>query len=609
MAFFRDYRATGTLTYKQRFLFISTVPIYFMIFALIFSPIKEILPGLWQIIIQPDLLITDYIVVGGIGAAFFNAGILTLILLFLLYHFKVEFDRHIVVSSYLIFGFSLFGKNVVNIWLILIGFFVYARLHGYSLKKYIYYGLYGTSLSPAITLVMQIGHKSTVWQLLLATVTGLIIGYVLLPISLHVKSAHKGYSLYNVGFSSGIIATVLVSIFKSFGVDIETRLIWDSSHTILFAVALFVLFSYMVVVALILDGKELFPAYMRLLRETGVHGTYKHNYSDAVYIFNMSINGIIATAFVLAAKGDLNGPTIGSIFTIVGFSPAGKHMRNILPVMVGVCISAFLKQWHINDPAPILTLLLSTTLAPIAGEFGVLAGLIAGFLHSSVALNVGIVYRGLNLYNNGFAGGIVAIFMVPVIEAIIEKRNKIKNSRIFMENITDNMIKNETPWNDGIQNGDTLKRVGDSRCEQTYQVSARYLNASGRLFGGDLLSWIDLIGGIAAKRHCNMPVSTVAIDNIHFSKPMYIGDIAVLVANLTHVGNSTMEVRVNSYVEDLATGKRFLVNTAYLVYVALQNDKPHRVPRLIPETDNEKREWFAGETRNEIRKSRRKEGI
>ena len=323
----------------------------------------------------------------------------------------------------------------------------------------------------------------------------------------------------------------------------------------------------------------------------------------------MSINGIIATAFVLAAKGDLNGPTIGSIFTIVGFSPAGKHMRNILPVMVGVCISAFMKQWYINEPAPILTLLLSTTLAPIAGEFGVLAGLIAGFLHSSVALNVGIVYKGLNLYNNGFAGGIVAIFMVPVIEAIIEKRNKIKNSRILMENITDNMIKNETPWNDGIQNGDTLKRVGDSRCEQTYQVSARYLNASGRLFGGDLLSWIDLIGGIAAKRHCNMPVSTVAIDNIHFSKPMYTGDIAVLVANLTHVGNSTMEVRVNSYVEDLATGKRFLVNTAYLVYVALQDDKPHRVPRLIPETDIEKREWFAGETRNEIRKSRRKEGI
>ena len=183
----------------------------------------------------------------------------------------------------------------------------------------------------------------------------------------------------------------------------------------------------MVVLAVILDGKELLSSYCSLLKESGTHGTYTHEYSDAVYIFNMGINGIIATLFVILVKGDLNGPTIGSIFTIVGFSPAGKHMKNILPIMVGVCISAFLKQWAINEPAPMLTLLLSTTLAPIAGEFGIIAGLIAGFLHSSVALNVGIVYKGLNLYNNGFAGGIVAIFMLPVIEAIIERTNKTKD--------------------------------------------------------------------------------------------------------------------------------------------------------------------------------------
>ena len=81
MAFLDHYRVNKTLTYNQRFLLISTVPIYFMIFALIFSPIDEILPGLWQIIIQPDLLITDYIVVGGIGAEFFK--LLTSLNLFL----------------------------------------------------------------------------------------------------------------------------------------------------------------------------------------------------------------------------------------------------------------------------------------------------------------------------------------------------------------------------------------------------------------------------------------------------------------------------------------------------------------------------------------------
>ena len=75
--------------------------------------------------------------------------------------------------------------------------------------------------------------------------------------------------------------------------------------------------------------------------------------------------------------------------------------------MFGVCLGAAFKTWNIYDPSALLALLLSTTLAPIAGEFGWIAGMIAGFLHSSVALNIGIVYGGMNLYNNGFAGGMV----------------------------------------------------------------------------------------------------------------------------------------------------------------------------------------------------------
>ena len=74
----------------------------------------------------------------------------------------------------------------------------------------------------------------------------------------------------------------------------------------------------------------------------------------------------------------------------------------------------------------LLALLFSTTLAPIAGEFGILCGVLAGFLHASVALNVGIVYGGMNLYNNGFAGGIVAMFLVPVIQSIRDRRARAK---------------------------------------------------------------------------------------------------------------------------------------------------------------------------------------
>ena len=120
--------------------------------------------------------------------------------------------------------------------------------------------------------------------------------------------------------------------------------------------------------------------------------------------------------------GDLNGPTIGGIFTIVGIQRHGKALRNIAPVMFGVYLASFTKNWEIYEPSPILALLLSTTLAPVAGEFGAVPGIIAGFLHSSVALNVGIVYGGMNLYNNGYAGGIVAVFMVPVVQSIRDRR-------------------------------------------------------------------------------------------------------------------------------------------------------------------------------------------
>ena len=90
--------------------------------------------------------------------------------------------------------------------------------------------------------------------------------------------------------------------------------------------------------------------------------------------------------------------------------------------MAGVCIAGAAKLWDITDPSSILALLFSTTLAPVAGEFGVWAGILAGFLHSSVAIHVGIVYGGMNLYNNGFAGGLTAIFLVPLLQSLRETK-------------------------------------------------------------------------------------------------------------------------------------------------------------------------------------------
>lgn len=417
-----------TMTRKKKFLYLTLLPAYFLIAGLFLQPLPDIYRGLITILKEPDFLITDYIAIGGIGAAFINAGILTLVCIGILYFLNMEMDGHTITSIFLMMGFSLFGKNILNIWAILFGVWCYARYHKVSVSKYIYVGFYGTCLSPIITQIMQLPEVPPALKLILSLLAGTVIGFVLPPLSTHVFYLHKGYSLYNVGFSSGIIATVIISVFKSFGLETESRLIWSTGNDRVFAVLLFVFFLLMIALGRF-HSPTAFSQFRAILKSSGLGGTdYVQEDGFSTALVNMGINGIVAAAFVLLVGGDLNGPTIGGIFTVVGFGATGKHVRNILPVMLGVWLASLTKTWNITDPSPIITLLFSTTLAPIAGEFGIIAGIIAGFLHSSVAMNVGIIYGGMNLYNNGFAGGIVAAFMVPIIQSIEDRKARAKGT-------------------------------------------------------------------------------------------------------------------------------------------------------------------------------------
>ncbi len=411
-----------SLSRENKFFLLALIPVYFIVVGLCVQPLDSIIQGLYHMIREPDFLITDYIAVGGMGAAFINAGAMALLSLAFVYYLDMEMDGHTITSCCLMFGFSLFGKNLVNIWAILFGVFIYAKYHKTHLSRYIYVGIYGTSLSPIITQIMHIVEMPFAQRVCLSLFVGICIGFVLPPLSTHVHFSHMGYSLYNVGFSAGIIATVVVSALKSFGIETEQRLIWSSGNNDLLLGLLFALFGGMALSALLLGGEDVVRSYCRILKTSGIGGTdYLKDEGGLAVALNMGINGFFATFFVVAVGSELNGPTIGGIFTIVGFASTGKHLRNICPIMIGVCLASLTGFWSINDPSAMLALLFSTTLAPVAGEFGIFCGILAGFLHTSVALNIGIVYGGMNLYNNGFAGGIVAIFMVPVIQSIRDR--------------------------------------------------------------------------------------------------------------------------------------------------------------------------------------------
>ena len=127
--------------------------------------------------------------------------------------------------------------------------------------------------------------------------------------------------------------------------------------------------------------------------------------------------------------------------------------------------------------------------------------------------------------------------------------------------------------------------------------------AKPRLFGGQIMAWIDVTGAVAARRYTRKAVTTVCIDNLTFLKPAYLNDTVVQEATVTWTGRTSLEVRVDSLVERL-DGSRELINRAYAVFVALDGeDRPSPVPPLVPETDEEKRLWQEAEVRRQFRKS------
>ncbi len=157
------------------------------------------------------------------------------------------------------------------------------------------------------------------------------------------------------------------------------------------------------------------------------------------------------------------------------------------------------------------------------------------------------------------------------------------------------------------QNERPMKTVAESRTEQVQILLPEHINGYNRLFGGRLMQWIDVVAAVVARRHSNRNVTTVSIDNLHFKAAAHVNDTIVLFGQITYVGRTSMEVRVQTFVEN-TDGLRKLINRAYLVMVALdENEEPTPVPGIIPETMEETFEYEAGAKRNALRKQRRQE--
>ena len=388
----------------------------FVIFGLIVDGPINVFNGLKEIIFSPDILITDYVAIGGIGAAFVNAGLVTLLSIALLIIIGIKPNGSTLMSLWLMAGFSFFGKNVLNVWPIILGVWLYSKYKKEPFLNYSSIALLGTSLAPAVSQLSFVGLFPVYVSIPMGCAIGIGIGFILSPLAANCTKLHQGYNLYNVGFAAGLLGTMLMAIFRALGITFESKFIWSTGNNLLFGVFLIVIFLILIGFG-VYDNKDALKNTSKITKHSGrLVSDYYIMYGKAAYI-NMGILGILSTIIVIIIGGELNGPTMGGIMTIVGFGAFGKHPLNVIPIMIGALLSSVLNIWGIASPQMLISMLFSTTLAPIAGQFGWKYGILAGFLHVCTVMNTGYLHGGLNLYNNGLAGGFVAMTLIPLIHA------------------------------------------------------------------------------------------------------------------------------------------------------------------------------------------------
>lgn len=407
------------ISQRRSYIILMLLPVIMIIFSIYYLDMN-FLTNLSNILFSKSTLITDYLEIGGISATFINASIVALFNIALVYFFRLEINGLLISSIFITLAFSFIGKNFLNIIPFYFGAYLYTLVMNKNFKSIMTVTMMSTTLAPVVSDIPIYGIFIAIF-----------IGFVMPSISSQTLHFHNGYSLYNTGFAGGLLGIIIYSTLLANNINFKLSNNYYKEYNMYIFAMFFIYYTILILIAL-KNTKYIFSKLRKLHKHTGRLVT-DFVQKDGFYItlFNMGILGYFCL-FVIHIFNILNGPTICAMLSVVAFGGFGKHLKNILPIIAGVVIAKYILKVDVDDTIFIMTMFFSTTLAPISGKFGVVYGIVAGFLHFVVTIQIGSVHGGLNLYNNGLAAGIVASVLVPIIETL---NGGIENVRRKKENI------------------------------------------------------------------------------------------------------------------------------------------------------------------------------
>lgn len=427
--------------------------------GLIFSPsISELFQGYSKILRHPSLLDFDGLKQAGhFGTAFFNAGMLLIVVLLVYKLTNTDIQGVQIAAAMMVVGFSFYGKNILNIWFPIIGVLSYTRLRGRPLSSATALAWFSTALSPIFS-VLAFGTEEAlgigtpagyIIGALMGILGGVLVGYIVerLP------AIHQGYTLFNAGFAAGIAGILINALQKALNIG-HDRFPYDAaadyvsgSNTIL-ALMLLILFCYLIGVGFLLGG---FKEFSKMFWYKSKGGNYIEKFGLAASLINMGVIGLLCVAYVfLTVKGQLNGCVFACIWTAAGFATCGVTVRMHLPIMVGVYIASFITgglagvvvgnsffadaMTKVSSRPMLLAAIFGCGLSPIIGDFGAIAGIFVGAVHSILVPNTGAFHSWMSLYNNGLSLSLVATFLYPIYSNMQIRRKQYQQQTVQSRN-------------------------------------------------------------------------------------------------------------------------------------------------------------------------------
>ena len=398
--------------------------LFFIASAIVLEPSWQLIEGFIAILQAPDILITDYILVGGFASAIFNSAVTSLLALGMLVYFKHKPSSATISNLWLITAFAFFGKNPLNVLPIFFGGWLYSKFMRQDFNISILTTLVAASLSPAVTQKIFIGDDTGLLNIVFAIGIGVFIGFIFDPIAKNIFKVHDGFNLYNAGFAAGIIAIAITSILGSYGIEYQLNEQWSSGNNFQVSVFIIIVSIWLIFIGMYTHSHDIGNTLRRVFSLRKYQNDYYTQCGCGCYI-NMGVLGIFCVLAANLIGFEISGPLVGGTFTVMGFGANGKQLYSLTSLMGGVIFATFISPLYIHDPAIAIAFFFVACLSPIPAKYGWHWGFIAGLIHVHLAATLAVPSGGINLYNNGIAAGFVVVILLPILRALEQRKENI----------------------------------------------------------------------------------------------------------------------------------------------------------------------------------------